>query len=51
MPAVVVAVSDTVPELHIGPLLDTETAGAGVTVTIVVYMVAGLQPGALTVNE
>ena len=43
--------SVTVPELHIGPVFVGPAVGAGVTVTCVVYIVAGLQPGILTVNE
>ena len=44
----------TVPLVHIGPLLVGDTDAVRLTVTAVVYTVAGLQPGAaplLTVNE
>lgn len=44
------AVSVAVPVLHIGPLLVGAAAGL-FTVTVVVYVVAGLQPALLTVSE
>ena len=48
------AVRFTMPPLQIGPLFVGEAVGLALTVTVVVYLVAGLQPGApppLTVNE
>jgi hypothetical protein len=49
------AVSTTVPPLHIGPLCVGAAVGVGLTVTVVVYMVEGTQPDAavplVTVRE
>ena len=41
------------PVLHIGPLFVGPASGVGLTVTVVIYIVDGLQPlgAALTVNE
>lgn len=45
----------TVPPLHIGPSFAGDAAGIGFTLTAVVYIVDGLQPGcalpSLTVSE
>ena len=50
-----VAVSVTVPPLQMGPLLVGAAVGVAFTVTLVVYTVAGAQPGlplpSLTVSE
>lgn len=40
------ALKVAVPPIHIGPLLVGAATGIGLTDTIVVYMVAGLQPAA-----
>jgi hypothetical protein len=49
------AVSDTVPPLQIYPLFVGPAVGAEFTVTVVVYIVDGVQPDAavpfVTVNE
>jgi hypothetical protein len=49
------ALKATVPPIQIYPLLDGAAIGVDLTVTLVVYMVAGAQPGwvlpSLTVSE